>query len=77
MADPHRKSELTGWLRWGAWSAHFFIDGLQVCRTAHIFQKGDLGATEPKPAELSAHGVPYGRVCSRCLKLSKEVRRAG
>lgn len=73
-SDAAYTAGLDGWFRWGRWSAHFFVEGRQLCNFAHLFLRPS-GPTTPKPAELSAHGVPFGRVCSRCLKLAKETRR--
>ena len=70
-ADAIYTAGLNGWFRWGSWSAHFFVDGRQCCNVAHNFLRPG-GPTSPKAADLSPHGVPFGRVCAMCLK---RVRR--
>lgn len=64
---------LNGWHRWGAWAAHFFVDGKQLCDTHHgNYMGGNFTPARPKATELAPTGLPYGRVCARCLKLQKE-----
>jgi hypothetical protein len=66
---------LDGWHRWSSWSAHFFVDGVQSCRTLHgIYMGGGFAPKRPAPAELTPQGVPYGRVCDQCLKASRGAR---
>ena len=66
-----------GWYRWGQWAAHYFVNGEQACSTTHSFAAGGfargLSAQAPKPAELTPHGEPYGRVCQRCLKVARNA----
>lgn len=62
------------WKRWGAWSAHLFEDERQSCKTAHPM----AGRREPAVLQgeaLTEHGVPYGRVCPRCLKAYARLKR--
>ena len=67
---------LNGWFRWNAWAAHYFVDGQQACRTVHSYAEGGMARglppLRPAPAPLSMHGVPFGRVCQRCLKVWKK-----
>lgn len=64
---------LNGWYRWGAWAAHHYVDGKQRCNTQHSYAEGGrergLPNSPPKRADLASNGVPFGRVCQRCLKL--------
>lgn len=63
---------LSGWHRWGQWCAHFYVDGAQACDTPHGGYMGGYAVpARPKPAELAPSGVPYGKVCQRCLKLAR------
>lgn len=65
-----------GWHRYGRWSAHFYVNGQQQCNTTHDNFKGRaLEPKRPVPAVLTRHGVPFGRVCARCLRLSKVKKR--
>ncbi len=63
-------------LRWGRYghtarSAHLFDGEKQMCDT----RRGDSrGLFNDKP-ELTVHGVPYGNVCARCLKLFKRQEK--
>lgn len=64
---------LNGWHRWSNWAAHYFVDGEQECNTHHgNFKGSERCPKRPKPADISPTGIPYGKVCQRCLKLSKE-----
>lgn len=69
-----------GWHRWGTWSAHFFVDGLQQCSTQHTFAEGGIARGlerhPPQPAELAPSGLPYGKVCQRCVKLETALRKS-
>lgn len=71
---------LNGWHRWNAWAAHYFVDGAQLCNTNHSYAAGGMARglppVRPKPVDLSTHGAPFGRVCSRCLKLSRQRARS-
>lgn len=69
---------LNGWYRWGQWSAHFFVNGRQSCKTKHgRFPHTDSSKTPPPTsAELSRHGQPFGRVCMRCLKAFRATVRS-
>lgn len=63
---------LNGWYRYGSWSAHFYVDGQQQCHTNHgNFNGATMAPKRPEPAELSRHRMPFGRVCARCLKVSR------
>jgi hypothetical protein len=63
---------VNGWHRWGGRSAHFFIDGVQLCNTAHgNYLALGVAPQRPEPAELSRHGEPFGRACTRCLKRAR------
>jgi len=67
---------LNGWYRWANWAAHFFVDGKQLCNTHHgRFVGSERTARRPDSVELSARGVPFGTVCSRCRKLAAERHR--
>jgi hypothetical protein len=58
------------WKRWGQWAAHLFNEHGQVCSTQHgQFPGFDPTKTEPVVADLSPNGLPYGRICQRCLKV--------
>ena len=78
--DSYRLVKLT-WGRWGKWSAHLFDGDRQMCSTQHgsYARGGRCGPTPPpfdaSPA-LSTHGVPYGHVCSHCLKLFNGLRKS-
>lgn len=79
MADSARTSDVMvgveGWCRWGAWAAHFFVNGAQLCKTHHSYAEGGMArGLPPQPparVDLSPHGVPYGKVCQRCLRFAK------
>ena len=65
------------WMRWGQWSAHLFDGDKQLCSTKH-WQYGP-NPTDKAPVEctdLSAGGIPFGKVCTWCLRIS-EARRRG
>jgi len=66
-------SGLEGWHRWSYAAAHYFVDGRHLCHTRHDFA-ASLPPTRPDRAELSPSGLPFGHVCARCLKLSRERR---
>lgn len=72
---------LNGWHRWNAWAAHYFVAGAQLCKTRHSYAEGGLARglppVRPIPAQLSLHGVPFGKVCGRCRKLSALQTSAG
>ena len=62
------------WGRWGGWAAHLFDGDVQVCPTKHgLYMRGQsCGPTPPKFDDAPAaqeHGVPYGTVCQKCLKV--------
>jgi hypothetical protein len=68
------------WRRYGAWSAHLFVETPagpeQVCSTQHGqfpgFNPAKGGA--PVACELGPHGIPFGKVCAHCLKRFRMVR---
>jgi len=61
---------LLGWHRWGRGAAHYFRGGEQLCNYTHgIYAARGTAPRRPEPAELSGTGLPYGKVCSRCLKI--------
>lgn len=63
---------LQGWYRYGYWSAHFFVDGVQACNTKHgRFDAAKTEPVAPERAELTPEGRPFGKVCARCLKLAR------
>lgn len=64
------------WKRWGMWRAHLYEGEIALCplpgsnhrRGVHYGESpGALVVLEG--AEISAHGIPYGRVCSHCQKI--------
>jgi hypothetical protein len=64
---------LNGWFRWSSWAAHFFRDGRQLCNISHgNYMGGNFEPKRPNPADLAPSGEPYGRVCQRCLRLSRK-----
>jgi hypothetical protein len=63
------------WKRWGQWRAHLYEDERPVCRYPSAqFRTGTMVAAGSGKlvvltgVDLSAHGVPWGPVCNRCLK---------
>ncbi len=66
---------VNGWHRWGNWSAHFFVDGKQLCNSHHTYAEGGMARglppNRPTPAERSPWGTLYGKVCARCHKLTR------
>lgn len=73
---PHVMVGVDGWHRWGAWAAHFFVGGQQRCNTVHSYAEGGMARglppVPPKPVVMSPSGIPYGRVCQRCIKLAAQ-----
>jgi len=61
---------LAGWHRWSNWAAHFYVNGAHLCSAHHgTFMGGHREPRRPDPAEVAPTGIPYGKVCQRCLKL--------
>ncbi len=74
MTEAEVHAGLNGWHRYGQWSAHYFVNGKQQCHTAHgNFDGLKLPPKRPEVAVLSKHGQPFGRVCSRRLKVSRTL----
>jgi hypothetical protein len=62
------------WKRWGQWAAHLFNEQGQMCSTQHgQFPGFDPTKREPSVAELGPHGIPYGPVCTYCLKAFRRL----
>jgi len=58
------------WMRFGAWSAHLYEAGHQLCPTQHgRLRAGGGGVPAIGVATVGPHGIPFGRVCERCLKV--------
>jgi len=62
------------WRRYGAYSAHLWIDGAQSCTTAH----GTFKDAKPKDPNVVTEldpesGEPYGKVCRRCRETFREA----
>lgn len=60
------------WQRAGQWAAHLYIDGETSCPYPGSYVRQAVPAAmkgkPPQPAPIGPHGIPYGRVCVRCLK---------
>lgn len=66
--------------KYGIWAAHAFVNDKQLCKTHHPMARGlsvtgpDQAPTGPKDVPLSPAGLPYGKICARCMKLSRAQR---
>jgi hypothetical protein len=65
------------WKRWGSWKAHLYDGETSTCPHAgRNIRRGFVLASGGIPSTLvtlsgdaiGTHGVPYGPVCSTCLK---------
>lgn len=67
---------LTGWFRYGrSCAAHYYVHGVQQCAVGHPYRDPDQPKA-PSAADLSRHGEPFGRVCSKCLRCARARRSA-
>lgn len=68
-----RAAQPRQWLRYGQWAAHLYENGRQLCSTPHGQFPPELlkEGAKPMPVAVTRHGQPFGRVCARCLKLSR------
>jgi len=65
------------WRRYATWCAHLYINGVQACSTRHDWgTKNHTSDPKTLPAsELTAEGRPYGKICQRCERVHREMRR--
>ena len=67
-------SPALSWKRWGQWCAHLFVEDEQACTSRHGHYRGvhkpeaGWAPTVLVGDDLTPHGIPYGRVCSFCLR---------
>ena len=78
VLQPAMTAPALVWKRWGHWAAHLFEGPSQLCPTPHGRWRFTGERTAPKPSlvevEVGPGGLPYGVLCTRCLKIFHERR---
>jgi hypothetical protein len=72
------------WKRWGGWKAHLYDGEIPLCPLPNgNVRRGLVLAAGSIPSVLvtltgdavSIHGVPYGPVCTVCLRMFNAARK--